>query len=222
MKTDEIFDRISTGGFIMPEKKNTKKPNSKNFESEEISQNSKKDERDYTFLLNKMILCFYVIIFLLIVNTTILLLKDAKFGTVDDSSNTNNNDDIAAEYDVSMFSPVTAETLKEETEKDELQIVYIGRSTCGFCIQFLPILQQAQKDYDYKTLYLDITTVKTTEQQDRILELDNEEGFLDKNFGSTPMVLLMKNNEIVDASIGYKEYSEYSEWLEKNGFEKKS
>ena len=120
-----------------------------------------------------------------------------------------------------MFHSVTAETLKDETAKEDLQIVYIGRSTCGFCVQFLPILQQAQKDYDYETLYLDITTVKTTEQLDRILELDNESGFLDKNFGSTPMVLLMKNSEIVDTSVGYKEYSEYSEWLEKNGFTKK-
>lgn len=222
LKINQIFDKISAGGFVMSEKKNTKKPNSRNFENEETKKNTRIVERDYTLLLNKIVLCLYAIIFLLIINTTILLLKNAKFGTVDDDSNKNNGADISTEYDVSMFSSVTAETLKDETEKDELQIVYIGRSTCGFCIQFLPILQQAQKDYDYKTLYLDITTVTTTEQQDRILELDNEEEFLDKNFGSTPMVLLMKNSEIIDTSLGYKEYSEYSEWLEKNGFEKKN
>ena len=176
---------------------------------------------DYSLLLNRIVLCLYAIIFLLLVNTTILLLKDAKFGTVKEDTEENNETPSSTEYDVSMFHSVTAETLKDETAKEDLQIVYIGRSTCGFCVQFLPILQQAQKDYDYETLYLDITTVKTTEQLDRILELDNESGFLDKNFGSTPMVLLMKNSEIVDTSVGYKEYSEYSEWLEKNGFTKK-
>ncbi len=213
---------MSAGGFIMPEKKNIKKSNSKNSENGEERKNQKMIERDYTLLLNKIVLCLYAIIFLLLINTTILLLKDAKFGTTgDDEVDKNNGSSSSTEYDVSMFSSVTAETLKDETSKDELQIVYIGRSTCGFCIQFLPVLQQAQKEYGYKTLYLDITTVKTTEQQDRILELDNENEFLNKNFGSTPMVLLMKNSEIVDTSLGYKDYSEYAEWLEKNGFTKK-
>lgn len=209
------------GGFVMPEKKNIKKSNSKNFENEETRKNMKVMSVDYSLLLNKIVLCLYAIIFLLLVNTTILLLKDAKFGTVKEDTEENNETPSSTEYDVSMFHSVTAETLKDETAKEDLQIVYIGRSTCGFCVQFLPILQQAQKDYDYETLYLDITTVKTTEQLDRILELDNESEFLDKNFGSTPMVLLMKNSEIVDTSVGYKEYSEYSEWLEKNGFTKK-
>lgn len=209
------------GGFAMSEKKNIKKSNSKNFENEETRKNTKVMSVDYSLLLNKIVLCLYAIIFLLLVNTTILLLKDAKFGTVKDDTEGNNEAPSSTEYDVSMFHSVTAETLKDETAKDDLQIVYIGRSTCGFCVQFLPILQQAQKDYNYKTLYLDITTVKTTEQQEKILELDNENEFLNKNFGSTPMVLLMKNSEIVDTSLGYKDYSEYSEWLEKNGFTKR-
>lgn len=205
----------------MPEKKNIKKTNFKTNENDEIKKNIKVVGKDYTLLLNKILLCLYAIIFLLIINTTVLLLKDAKFGTTEDSTETNNGANESKEYDVSMFTPVTSETLKEETADDELKIVYIGRSTCGFCIQFLPVLQQAQKNYGYKTLYLDITTVKTTEQQDRILELDNEDKFLENNFGSTPMVLLMKNSEIVDTSLGYKEYSEYSAWLENNGFAKK-
>ena len=120
-----------------------------------------------------------------------------------------------------MFTSVTADTLGEAVSSDTAKIVYIGRSTCGYCVQFLPILQQAQTDYGYETLYLDITTVTTTEQQDKILAFDNEEEFLKQNFGGTPMVLLMKNGKIVDTWIGYAEYSEYSAWLEKNGFAKK-
>ena len=66
-----------------------------------------------------------------------------------------------------------------------------------------------------------LNEIYTTEQQDKILAFDNEEEFLKENFGGTPMVLLMKNSKIVDTWIGYAEYSEYSAWLEKNGFAKK-
>jgi len=34
-------------------------------------------------------------------------------------------------------------------------IVYIGRATCGACVNFLPILQQAQHEFGYVTIYLD-------------------------------------------------------------------
>lgn len=206
----------------MQDKKSVKKTDSKNFENNMKQKNLKVVGKDYTILFNKIILCLYAIIVILIINTAIVLLKDAKWGSTKESNQQNSGDNtIPAEYDVSMFTSITADTLAEATAGEESKIVYIGRATCGYCVNFLPILQQAQKDYGYETLYLDITTVTTTEQQDKILELDNEDGFLQNKFGGTPMVLLMKNSQIVDTWIGYAEYTEYSAWLEKNGFAKK-
>lgn len=173
--------------------------------------------KDYSEVLNKILICLYALIAILVINTTILLVKDGSTKANATSNNTEEN----AEYDVSMFTSVTADTLGDAVSSDTAKIVYIGRSTCGYCVQFLPILQQAQTDYGYETLYLDITTVTTTEQQDKILAFDNDEEFLKENFGGTPMVLLMKNGKLVDTWIGYAEYSEYSAWLEKNGFAKK-
>ncbi len=168
-----------------------------------------------TEILNKILICLYALIVILVVNTAIILLKN---NTVTKDSTTEEQE--TTEYDVSMFTKVTADNLKEAISKDEAQIVYVGRSTCGYCVKFLPVLQQAQKDYKYTTLYLDITTVTTTEQQNKILELDNEDKFLSENFGGTPMVLLVKDGKIVDTWMGYSEYSTYATWLEKNGFTK--
>ncbi len=213
---------MDEGGRSMQDKKSVKKTDSKNFENNMKQKNLKVVGKDYTILFNKIILCLYAIIVILIINTAIVLLKDAKWGSTKESNQQNSGDNtIPAEYDVSMFTSITADTLAEATAGEESKIVYIGRATCGYCVNFLPILQQAQKDYGYETLYLDITTVTTTEQQDKILELDNEDGFLQNKFGGTPMVLLMKNSQIVDTWIGYAEYTEYSAWLEKNGFAKK-
>lgn len=198
----------------MAEKKNApKKQVSK--AKEEVA--TKVETKDYSEVLNKILICLYALIAILVINTTILLVKDGSTKANTTSNKTEEN----AEYDVSMFTSVTADTLGDAVSSDTAKIVYIGRSTCGYCVQFLPILQQAQTDYGYETLYLDITTVTTTEQQDKILAFDNDEGFLKENFGGTPMVLLMKNGKLVDTWIGYAEYSEYSAWLEKNGFAKK-
>lgn len=37
------------------------------------------------------------------------------------------------------------------------QVVFIGDSSNQNCINFLPVLKQAQNDYGYKTNYLDIS-----------------------------------------------------------------
>lgn len=208
----------------MAEKKTTtKKQAPKTKEVKKIStvttekQVEVKEAPNYTELLNKILICLYALIAILVINTTILLVKDGGTTKTESDSETSENVD----YDVSMFTSVTADTLGDNVSGDTAKIVYIGRDSCGYCVQFLPVLQQAQEDYDYETLYLDITTVTTTEQQDKILAFDNEEKFLEENFGGTPMVLLMKDGKLVDTWIGYAEYSEYSAWLEENGFAKK-
>ena len=183
----------------MTDKKDSKIRENKNFDNNMKKRNNREFHKDYTQILNKILLSLYTIIVILVVNTTILLLKDVKWGTTNQDANTNIGGNTGSEqYDVSMFTSVTSDTLKEATAGDEAKIVYIGRATCGHCVNFLPVLQQAQKDYDYETLYLDITTITTTEQQDKILELDNEEGFLNENFQRTTKLLQMKNRKIIN------------------------
>lgn len=207
----------------MAEKKSTKNRQSKANQQAPVVKPKeefkvKEDNKEIKVIMNKILLCLYTIIVILVVNTTIVLLKDAKFGTASASGDETQE---SAEYDVSMFTNVTADTLEEAISSETAKLVYVGRSTCGYCVQFLPVLQQAQEDYDYETLYLDITTVTTTEQQDKILAFDNDEKFLEENFGGTPMVLLMKDGKLVDGWIGYADYATYTAWLEENGFAKK-
>lgn len=200
----------------MAEKKNNKSVPKKQASQSVSVSNANYSSDINTEILNKILICLYALIIILIVNTAILLVK-TNFKSTD---NNEVEEQESTEYDVSMFTKVTAENLKEAIETEDVKIVYVGRSTCGYCVKFLPVLQKAQTEYNYETLYLDITTVTTTEQQDKILELDNEEGFLSENFGGTPMVLMVQDGKIIDTWMGYAEYSTYTAWLEKNGFTK--
>lgn len=162
--------------------------------------------------LKKLQVCVYIIIGLLLVNTIALFaaIKDP----VEKSGNTEKEE--SSEYDVSMFTTIDADGFVEAFNGSEMSVVYFGRPTCGYCVQFLPVLQQAQADYEYKTLYVDISTISSDESK-KITELDS---FLSENYGSTPIVVLLKDGKIVDYQLGYTDYSTYAGMLEDNGFTK--
>ena len=163
--------------------------------------------------LNRIVKCLYVIIALLLINTVVLIAVNGNSNNASSEEETE-----TAEYDVSMFTSITADEFVEAFKSDDLKVIYMGRETCGYCVQFLPNLQKAQEEYGYETLYLDITTVDSNAQE-KIVNLDKD--FFEEYYGSTPTVLLVKNNKIVDSHIGYSEYDDYAEFLEKNGFSKK-
>lgn len=161
---------------------------------------------------NKLLTCLYIIIGILLINTIILytvVSDNKKETTTEETENT--------EYDVSMFEKITANQLVDLFDSDKTQVIYVGRATCGYCVAFLPVLQKAQNDFDYKTQYYDISSL-TTEDKDKIVALDNSEKFLATNFGSTPMVLLVRDGKLIDGWVGNYEYSKFESFLTKNGF----
>lgn len=169
-------------------------------------------------LLKKILKCLYVIIVILIIITILFIASLNGNGNSSSSDDTTSNDTTEeTEYDVSMFTSITGDEFVDKVNSSDLQLIYMGRSTCHYCVQFLPILQQAQNDYGYETLYLDITTV-TSDQQEKIVAVD--EDFFNDNYGATPTVLLVKDGKIVDSQVGYSDYDTFASFLEKNGYSK--
>lgn len=169
---------------------------------------------DVKVVLKKLLICAYIIIALLAINTIILFTSNVDITTNKENNSMSDNN----EYDVSMFDTVDTSGAIGLFESSDTQVIYIGRSTCGYCVKFLPVLQKAQKEFGYKTKYLDITTVTTEEQQKSLFAKDNEEGFLTKNFGATPMVILVRDGKLIDGWVGYAEYDEFTQFLRENGF----
>ena len=121
-------------------------------------------------------------------------------------------------YDVSMFEEIKASDIKKQT-KNNTKVIYVGRESCGWCAAFLPNLWNAQEEYDFKTLYIDISKIidfSTNEIIDETafntmtsLSGKGYEEYMKEYFGSTPMVLIMKDNKIINAHTGYTEYDSF-------------
>lgn len=186
----------------------------------------KKKERkdsstDNTILINikTLIILSCLLVVLSIISITISSFTLYKVNHI---GNVNTTEEEEIDYDVSMFDTIDTDKFVKLFKSDKKSLIYLGRSTCGFCVKFLPNLQKAQKEFGYKTYYLDITTVDD-KGVEKIQGLDK---FLKDNYGYTPMVLVVKNGKILNEKVddydgvGYTEYDTLKKFLKKLGYEK--
>lgn len=179
-------------------------------------------------ILKKILKLGRIIVVLLAAILIVLTIGVSKLysnGSTGSTTSTKENE-YNTEYDVSMFKEISASNIKNET-KGKLSVVYIGRSTCSWCAAFLPNLWQAQEDYGYTTLYVDIAKIIDFENGG-ILDEDayaimmdltgkNYDGYMEENFGATPMILIIKDNKIINAQTGYSEYDAFKTVLNEAG-----
>ncbi len=136
-------------------------------------------------------------------------------GNVEGNGDQGTNSEV--EYDVSMFTEISFDDFMEMYKEDKHYFVYTGRSTCGYCVAFLPALQQSVSEYDYTLYYLDIDKVSQDELK-KIAELHSK---YETTIGATPMVYLMGKKNVVAVNVGYTEYETYAKFLEDNGVKKR-
>jgi len=173
-------------------------------------------------ILGEIKVCLYTIIVLLFVLIIILIAVNGDKQVVEESTEN-------LEYDVSSFESIDATEFLNVLNSEEPTVVYLGREGCGYCVNFLPVLKQAQQEMNYKTHYVDIYEVdNSTDDYKTMVSKINDltEQFNDDNntnyesiYGYTPMVLIVQDGYIEDVSIGYLEYDKFKEFLNKNGVE---
>ena len=108
-----------------------------------MEKKNSKAQDNYTEILTKI---FYVLIAIAVLVAANLFVNIIKNGSTTKADDTEEESDTTSEYDVSMFTEKTTTEAVESIKKGDTEVVYIGRSTCGYCVKFLPILQQAQKE----------------------------------------------------------------------------
>ena len=142
--------------------------------------------------------------------------SNTKGTTNNNSSTTTNNGSSTNDYDVSMFNEVSVSDILKflGTSNKDTHILYLGRSTCSACVAFLPNLQATQSEMNFTTDYLDITKVDTS--SDDFTKFSNllskeitqningtkQTGKISEFYGLTPMIVVIKNGEAVDAIVG--------------------
>ena len=125
------------------------------------------------------------------------------------SSDSSSNNEQLPEYDVTSFTEVTVDEMFSKVATSGYQVVYIGRSGCGYCRLFLDAVKQAQTNFNYKTLYIDLDKV-TTEGSTKMKAISDK---VSQSFGSTPMVIVYKDGQYKDMWLGYDEYSSFETYL---------
>ena len=182
--------------------------------------------KENEIILNKIYKLLKLIVILFSATLIVLSIGVSSYINNNKKSETTTESEYNTDYDVSMFKEIKASELKKNT--NDLSVVYIGRSTCSWCAAFLTRLWEAQEEYGYKTLYIDIAKIMDFTNNGEILDQKayniminltgkNYETYVKDNFGATPMILIMKNNKIVGAQTGYSEYEEFKKILNDAG-----
>lgn len=97
----------------------------------------------------------------------------------------------------------------ESFKKQESTLVYIGRSSCGYCGLLDPNIEEMSERYGFKYLYID-TDALDSEYMSKImsdLELESV---------GTPYLAVINNEGIVDTQTGYVDYDLLFEFLQNN------
>ena len=173
--------------------------------------------------INKLIVILLIAILILL---TMGVSKMYYNSSALETETANSESEYNTDYDVSMFNEIEAKDVKSKT-KNKLQVIYIGRETCGWCAAFLPNLWDAQDEFGFTTLYIDIAKIIDFENGEVIdqnsfdilnaLTGEGYEEYMSENFGATPMILIMKDNKIVGAHTGYSEYETFKTTLKDAG-----
>lgn len=160
----------------------------------------------------------YVVIGLLVVSLIIGVINTSNIVALskDDNTNTEEETEVDPDYDVSQFTEVDFAGLKSAIAQDGYVVVYMGVASCPNCVNFIPVLKQAQTDYKYTTYYVDMDKI-TQEEVTYIYSLDD---YFDEEFGYTPLIAIFKDGKFVNGRTGYTEYASYAAFLEQSGLKK--
>lgn len=179
--------------------------------------------------VNATLILVVIMAILAIINLSILVSNNSG-QTPTNEDLTPNSTDTSADYDVSEFDEIKASDLSKES-KNKTIVVYIGRSSCGYCVQFVPILKSVQEKYNFTTKYIDIAKIidynsSSISDQDAYnlltnMKTNSEQKGIMEQFGSTPMTLVIKNNTIIDSIVGATDESTLTKLIKDNGFSKK-
>jgi len=182
------------------------------------------------------LICIFVCAFISTVFTIILTInyynnnKDTRNTDYSNTSNSGNNGsgngtstntgNDETEYDVSRFTEITAAQLIELWNGEEKSFIYIGRSTCGYCVKFLPYLNQAIDEFGIKAYYYNTDTL----DEESYYAIAGLNEWMGNNFGATPMVIVVQGGDIVSAEnnsqgwVGYADYDTFKAYLQGLGY----
>lgn len=116
-----------------------------------------------------------------------------------------------AEESISNLTVINVSKMKELFSSNDTKIIFVGSLTCPHCTAIKPVVNSVVKDLNVTVYYLELSTM--TDEENKEYYSINE--FL-KNNNSIPLVMAVKNNEVIDSFVGEKDSKDVEEFLKKN------
>lgn len=190
---------------------------------------------------NTIFVLVLITIVAILLNTIVMVNRTTVNKTVtEEETNQSSN----SGYDTSKFDEITGDEI-EKLSKDNTIVVLIARQTCSYCSLYAPIITEAQEQYGFTTKYIDLTKMIDMSSSSLVVtDEDSYEGlfnvgadkkcvstavdqsgneipcsdFIEKEFGATPLTLIIRDNKLVYAIAGYVDATTLSSALEASGF----
>lgn len=112
---------------------------------------------------------------------------------------------------ISNLTVINLDKLEELFKSREEKIVFIGSLTCPHCTAIKPKINNLVKELDIDVYYLELSDLTESEEQ-RLYSMND---FLAQGT-SIPLVMAIKNNEVIDSFVGNIETEEIESFLKKN------
>jgi len=96
--------------------------------------------------------------------------------------------------------------------KNTNQLIYVGKPTCHYCNAFAPILNKVAAANDITVNYVNTDSLTKEEANDFYYSLT----FYSKEEWGTPLLLIVRNKEVIDSSIGLVTEDILIDFLKKN------
>ena len=98
-------------------------------------------------------------------------------------------------------------------ESSDASIIYIARPTCGYCQQEEPIVKNIVYEYGITVNYLNTDNL----DDDGQAKLIKSDDYFSEGYG-TPLLLVVKDDEIVDILKGLSDKDTIVNFFKENGF----
>lgn len=110
---------------------------------------------------------------------------------------------VAYNLTESIYEPISGAEVYNKIDNEDTFIVYVGRDTCPYCQQFVPVLMDVAEELDISVLY----HVDSTDSL-------NSSFISVNNITGTPTTFVFREGNLVEAIVGYRNATETQQLIE--------
>lgn len=113
---------------------------------------------------------------------------------------------------------VDLEQYKSLINSETPEIFVIGQTSCSACMMAKPALLSIADEYNLKINYLNLTELQKSENgSELITEFSSSLTFLKEEDWGTPLMIVVKNKEVIGSSKGFHSKEDYITFLKNEG-----